>query len=284
MLRFFFVPLVAVWLGMLSGLWTLMHAPRNVSLPPIAQAKTCLQVEPSIGQATRRDKMKRAVEENIRLWGRQIETSSGEKRALAHYFRAENYYVIGKYHDAIKDLESVPNLAKPVRTSFNAKINNGLGQYEAALKELGQDNYGSEIRAYALLKTNQAKRAIEECNKCIKQQNDNELTYFIRGQAYQALGADQKAIMDFSKSLYKSTSSDCSFVDYLSTQTCDTYDITTELRLLHNAAVYQRRAISFSRTGKSMQAMQDAKRSAQLGFSPTMDACLSQSGMGTIAP
>ncbi len=283
MLRFSFVPMFAFWLGLFSGLCTILMqnpAPKDPSSTPIAQEKSCSQVTPStIVRTTRKDKMEGAVEENIRRWSIEIKNSSGRKHALAHYFRAENYYVIGKYDEAMRDLEAVPNLAKPVRASFIARINNGLGQYEAALTELGHNNYGSEIRAYALLKTNQVKGAIEECNKSIKQHNANELTYLIRGQAYQSLGENQKAIRDFTKSLYKATIGDESFVDYQSSQN---YDTGTEVRLLHNAEVYQRRAMSFARTGKSTRAMQDMKQSALLGFSAGMDAGVFEAGMGAV--
>lgn len=107
------------------------------------------------------------------------------------------------------------------------------------------------------------------------------MTYLIRGQAYQALGEDKKAIKDFTKSLHTETIGDYSIEKYLSSQS---YDISTELRLLHNAEVYQRRAICLARTGNSTQATQDMKQSARLGFYPRMDACLSQPGMGAIAP
>lgn len=283
MLRFSFLPLIAVWLGLLSGLLTIILHPahENPSSAPIAQRKTCPQVKPSTIRATRKDKLERAVEENIRKWTIQIKHSSGEKRVLAYYFRAENYYLLGKYDDATKDLDSVLNLAKEVRTYFNARINNGLGQYEAALNELGWNKYGDATRAYALLKTGQAQRCIEECSKCINQHDAIEVAYLIRGQAYHSLGKDQLAIKDFTKSLYKATGWDESFANYQSSQI---YDLDTELRLLHNAEVYQRRATCFARTRQPTRAMQDVKQSEQLGFSPGRDACLSRSVMSNIDP
>lgn len=282
MLRFSFVPLVAVLLGLLCGLWTLTRnsAIENPPSAALAQKQTCPQVKPLTIRATRKDKMEAAVEENIRKWSVKVRNSTGEERLLAYYFRAENYYVIGKYDDAINDLDSAVGLAKEVRTYFNASIHNGRGQHEAALNELGRDKYGREARAYALLKTGQADQCVKECNKCIEQHNDNELTYLLRGQAYQALGKNQKAIRDFTRSLYKATDCDESFADYLSGQS---YDVKTELRLLHNAEVYHRRAVSLARTGKSAQAMQDVKQSVRFGFSPGLDACLSQGRMGCVS-
>ncbi|MBX9685749.1 MAG: hypothetical protein K2X27_03545 [Candidatus Obscuribacterales bacterium] len=281
MLRYGFLSIFAFLLGLLLPSLCICFVPtversQTGSLSGSAQEHGKIWRESLNKQAAgRKAKVHKAIQENVSKWTLQV-NASGEQAELARYFRAENYILLGQYSEALKDIESSPNLALPVKENSRSRIYAAMGRYDEALSEISKYNYPNVFRAYALMKTKRYTAAIRECNRCLRQEDMPEMSYLVKAQAEAALGNHKKAVADFGRALYASTVSEQSFAEY---EAGGAYEINTELRILHNADVYYRRSLSFSALKKERQSAADLKKSLKLGYLPGSDACVEIPGL-----
>ena len=136
--------------------------------------------------------------------------SSDLNNAATYYNRGLEKCKLGRYEEAIKDLDKAikldPNYAEAYNDRGGAKA--GLGRYEEAIKDLDKaikldSNYTEAYnnRGGARYMLGKYKKAIGDYDKAIKLDPNDAATYYNRGLAKAKLGKHEESIRDFDKAI-----------------------------------------------------------------------------------
>lgn len=240
------------------------RAARNLGAEPILiDRKLCYAHE------FRRQIIRNDLEFKISHWGQCLDANPTD--CLSHYWRAEDNFALGKYQDAMDDIEQAAKLklAPSCAHTFKGRVYNATGKYHEALSEFGRGS-GGMFSAYSYFKLREYDKALKCCSPSGK---DDKQSFLLRGQIHEALGNYQKAAADFTAALYNDGDNDGELIRYF--EDCSWRDVTQELHILHNAETFYRRADVYNKLGKTALASADMEQALNSGFLPGMDSCLS---------